>query len=118
MKTNKVLILNPPFDRICGRDYYCSWISPVRDFGVPLDLLVLSGTLSKEFELSVIDAIASDLDYKECYQEIMKQDFDVIVFLTGTVSWWKDFQFLGEIKKQKRDTVSFHRSVFLINYWL
>jgi len=105
MKTNRVLILNPPFDRICGRDYYCSWISLVRDFSVPLDLLVLSGTLSKEFEISVIDAIASGLDYKECYQEIMRQDFDAIVFITGGVSWWKDFQLLAEIKKQKKDAV-------------
>ena len=37
--------------------------------------------------------------------EIIKRRYDAIVFLTGTVSWWKDFQLLAEIKKQKKNTV-------------
>lgn len=97
----KILLLNPPGDKIYLRDYYCSKVSKADYVYQPVDLLILSGILSQEHEVKVMDAIAQRLNFDRAYQRIMSMDIDAIVFLTGAVSWETDFAFLKRIKEKK-----------------
>jgi len=57
----KVLLLNPPGDKLYLRDEYCSAVSKADYYWPPIDLLVLSGILSDKYEVEVIDAIVEKL---------------------------------------------------------
>ncbi|MCF7861346.1 radical SAM protein [Candidatus Woesearchaeota archaeon] len=95
----KILLLNPPGDKIYIRDYYCSKVSKTYYTYHPTDLLVLSGILSAEFEIKVIDAIAEKLSETRCTDKINAFSPDYIIFLSGSVSFEKDFKYLSKIKK-------------------
>ncbi|MFH1849066.1 MAG: radical SAM protein [archaeon] len=89
----KVLLLNPPGKRLYIRDYFCSMVAKGDYYTPPLDLLIQSGFL-RDFEIKVIDAIAENLDDAECTRRIMDFSPDAIYFLTGSVSWEEDRQFM------------------------
>lgn len=99
-KGKKILLLNPPGKKPYLRDYYCSLISKGNFVWHPLDLTVLSGILSKHFEITVIDALAEKLKPQECYLRIIKMKPQAIIFLSGAVSWSEDRDFLKELKKK------------------
>lgn len=96
----KVLLLNPPGKEIYIREYYCSKVSKSGYTQHPIDLLMLSGTLATKHEVSVIDAIAEKLTPVKCEALIEQGSFDVIVFITGSVSWIEDSEFLESIKNK------------------
>lgn len=98
-----ILLLNPPGDKIYLRDYYCSKISKADYILHPVDLYILSGILYQKHNLYVIDAIVERLSEDECFDRIMKLDLDAIVFLTGQVSYEKDFRFMERVKEAKKD---------------
>ena len=98
----KILLLNPPGDRPYIRDYYCSHVSKGVYYWPGYDLLVLSGILSKEYRVEVLDAIISRMSFEECFSRIKEMDIDVIIFITGSVSWREDFSFLEKVKKEKK----------------
>ena len=63
----KVLLLNPPGDRLYIRDQFCSHVSKGTYYWQPLDLLMISGRLHAEgFELAVVDAIACPPTSSQC----------------------------------------------------
>ncbi len=97
----KVLLLNPPGSKIYTRDYYCSKVSKSDYIYHPVDLLILSGILVREHEIFVIDAIADKLTPDECASKILKEDYGAIIFLTGSVSWDEDSEFISSLKKKK-----------------
>ncbi|XOB40302.1 MAG: B12-binding domain-containing radical SAM protein [Candidatus Nealsonbacteria bacterium] len=97
----KILLLNLPGDEIYLRDYYCSFISEGDFVWHPVDLTVLSGILSLDYHIEVIDAIAEKIGFQECYEKISLMDIDTIIFLSGAVSWEKDKEFLEKIKKKR-----------------
>ena len=97
----KVLLLNPPGNRPYIRDYYCSHISKGIYYWPGCDLLVLSGILHKDYKVKVLDAIVSKMGFEECLKKIKDMDIDVIIFITGSVSWKEDFAFLEQVKKEK-----------------
>lgn len=109
-KIKKVLLLNPPGDKIYIRDYYCSKVSKTFYTYHPTDLLVLSGILKDMFQLKVIDAISEKLSFKKCMKRIIKFAPDAIIFLSGSVSMNNDFEFLTNLNARlntpkKRNTL-------------
>ncbi len=99
MKQRNILLLNPPSDKLCIRDYYCSKVSKADYIYQPIDLLILSGTLGQRHRVNVLDCIAQKVGYDECLNRITGMKVDTIIFLTGSVSWEQDFKFLNEVKK-------------------
>ncbi len=54
----KVLLLNPPGERIYIRDYFCSKTTKSNYLFHPIDLLALSGPLAEEHDVEELDCIA------------------------------------------------------------
>jgi hypothetical protein len=70
---SKVLLLNPPGDRLYIRDQFCSHVSKGTYYWQPLDLLMLSATLDAEgYELDVVDAIAERMSPEETHSRIRR----------------------------------------------
>ncbi len=91
----RVLLLNPPGRRIYIRDYFCSKTTKSNYLFHPIDLVVLSGTLALEHEVSVLDCMAERLDPFAAGKRIEAFDPQVIVSLVGSVSWDEDRVFLA-----------------------
>lgn len=98
---NKVLLLNPPGDRLYIRDQFCSHVSKGTYYWQPLDLLMLSARLHAEgYELAVVDAIAERLAPEEAQRKVDAFGPDAVVFLTGSDSFLEDIAFVAEAKRR------------------
>ena len=98
---SKVLLLNPPGDRLYIRDQFCSHVSKGTYYWQPLDLLMLSASLdSAGYELDVVDAIAERMSPEETHSRIRRFDPDTVVFLTGSDSFAEDMDFIAEAKRR------------------
>jgi len=96
----KVLLLNPPGDKIYFRDYYRSKVSKSRYYYHPLDLLYLSGRFfSIDFDVRLIDAIGDNLSKMETIEAIRKIAPDIILALIASPSYNQDINFMASIKK-------------------
>ena len=95
----KIVLLNPPGDKAYIRSYYCGSTSKAGYLFQPIDLLMLSGRLAGEFEITVIDAIADRLDADEAIEEISRFKADAVVCMVSVVSWDTDLRFLSRLKK-------------------
>lgn len=95
----KVLLLNPPGKQVYCRDYYCSKVSKSNYLTHPVDLLMLSGRLSENFELQIVDAIADRLDAATCLALVDKLAPDVAIAQVGAVSLDEDRVFLAKLSK-------------------
>jgi anaerobic magnesium-protoporphyrin IX monomethyl ester cyclase len=93
----KICLLNPPGDKQYQRDMYCSGVSKGYYYWQPIDLLVQSGILGREYDVHVIDAIADRLSQKECLQKIRGENYKAVLFLTGIASWKKDMEFISQL---------------------
>lgn len=93
----RVLLLNPPGSQKFLRDYFCSHSSKANYYWQPYDLFVLSGFLKDHFELSAIDSIIDNLSIDQTYDKIKQIQPDIIIFLTGAVSWNEDFEFIENL---------------------
>ncbi|MFQ5406504.1 MAG: B12-binding domain-containing radical SAM protein [Candidatus Micrarchaeia archaeon] len=100
----KILLLNPPGDKLYLRDGYCCSSSKADYYWAPIDLLVLSGILSEKHEVSVLDANVLMMGFDEAFEKISKMDFDTLIFLTASPSWNNDFKFIERLKKSKNFT--------------
>ncbi len=96
----KILLLNPPGDKKYFRDYYCSKISKAHYYYHPMDLVYLSGTLSKLLNVFVIDAIAENLSISDCFKQIENISPDFVLFLISSPSYNADTQFLTGLKER------------------
>ena len=105
MKVKKVLLLNPPGERYYIRDCYCSTEAKGRYYWHPLDLLVQSGFLASQFRVTVLDAVALDLDMRQGLRMIVEDSPDAILFVTGALSWESDLALLAEVKGRKKSTI-------------
>lgn len=90
----KILLFNPPGEQPYLRDYYCSHSSKARYFWHPYDLLAQSGILGLEHEVQALDAAVLRLSREQTQSELRRRDFDVLLMLSGAVSWEEDFQFI------------------------
>lgn len=95
----KIVLLNPPGDKAYIRSYYCGSTSKAGYLFQPIDLLMLSGRLAGEFEITVIDAIADRLGADEAIEEISRFKADAVVCMVSVVSWDTDLRFLVRLKK-------------------
>ena len=95
----KVLLLNPPGKNLYLRDYYCSKISKANYINQPTDLLILSGIINQAHHVAVLDAVIENLDDRQTLSLIKALSPDIIVFLTGSVSFSEDILFLEQVKK-------------------
>lgn len=115
MKSRKILLLNPPGDQLYLRDYYCSKVSKGRYINHPVDLLILSGILSKRHEVKVLDAMALRLSAEETLKRIISLDIDTIIFITGSVCWKEDSRFMKKIEENKKITLIASGDILLEN---
>lgn len=110
----KVLLLNPPANKLFLRDQYCSFTSKSNYYWPPIDLLVQSGIIAKKHQVSVIDAVVDRILKEECMDEILGLTPDLILCVTGISSFKSDFSFLEAIKG-KLNTIIFVSGGFLLS---
>jgi radical SAM superfamily enzyme YgiQ (UPF0313 family) len=101
----RVLLLNPPSERVVIRDYFCSKTTKSNYLFQPIDLVVLSGWLADDHELSVLDCIAEGLSPLDSLTRIRQLDPQVIVALVGSVSWNEDRAFLRALASDGRRVI-------------
>jgi radical SAM superfamily enzyme YgiQ (UPF0313 family) len=103
----KILLLNPPGKNTYLRDYYCSHASKADYYWGPFDLLALSGILKNYYELAALDAMQEKISPEECLKKVKEIDPDVILFLTGAVSFVEDFDVVEKISKTAEKKIEF-----------
>lgn len=97
----KVMLVNPPGDRLYIRDQFCSHVSKGTYYWQPLDLLMISARLhAAGYELAVVDAIAERLASEEALRRVEAFAPDALVFLTGSDSFLDDIRFVEEVKRR------------------
>src|SRR6186997_1079978 len=97
----KVVLLNPPGDRLYIRDQFCSHVSKGTYYWQPLDLLMLSARLDADgHELAVVDAVAERLAAEEALHRVERFEPEALVFLTGSDSFASDAAFVAEAKRR------------------
>lgn len=96
----RVLLLNPPGQRLYLRDYYCSKTSKAGYLYEPVDLLILSGLLNAQFDLSSLDAIAEGLRPESALDRIAQAKPDAVIGLIGAVSLTEDLDFYKALKSR------------------
>ncbi|MEA3335658.1 MAG: radical SAM protein [Chloroflexota bacterium] len=96
----RVLLLNPPGDRLYLRDQYCSSVSKADYYWPPIDLLYLSGMLGEHYEVGAMDAIVESIPADRALAQIEDFDPHAVIFLTGVASWTRDLPFVQEIKQR------------------
>lgn len=95
----KVLLINPPGDKIYIRDYYCSKVSKAYYLPQPVDLLIQSSFFEKEnYELKVIDCIAESIDKKAALKKVKNFQPDFVIGLVASVSLVEDVAFFTQLK--------------------
>ncbi|MFA6525949.1 MAG: radical SAM protein [Candidatus Buchananbacteria bacterium] len=95
----KILLLNPPGDKIYFRDYYRSKVSKSQYYYHPLDLLYLSGRFDiNDFETFLIDAIGDNLTAEDALSAIKNINPDIILALIASPSYNQDINFLQSVK--------------------
>ena len=95
----RVLLLNPPGEQTYIRDYLCSKTTKSNYLYHPIDLVMLSGTLASEHDVSVLDAMAEGLSVEHARERIAELDPEVIVSLVASVSWAEDRRFLSQLAR-------------------
>ncbi len=95
----KVLLLNPPGERLYIRDLYCCVTSKARYYWQPADLAALSGVLAAEHEVAVLDCMAEGLSREAALERALRAAPDAVVSLTGSASWPEDFEFFERLKR-------------------
>jgi anaerobic magnesium-protoporphyrin IX monomethyl ester cyclase len=101
MTKTRVLLLNPPGDKLYIRDYYCSFSSKASYYWPPQDLLALSGILSRDFDVHVLDAIIPKQTPEDVLAAIASLDPAAVVFTTGTATLKGDLELMERIRAAK-----------------
>lgn len=101
----KIALLNPPGKELFIRDRYCSSTSKANYYWQPVDLTVLSGIVSAEHRIQVIDAIAGCLPNEKVLSQLVQGGFQVVISLVGSASREEDFDFLKSVKEKTNATV-------------
>ncbi len=98
MDSNKVILLNPPGDKLYIRDYYCSFSSKANYYWPPQDLIYLSGILDEEYSVRVIDAIINRQTEENVLSQIENSGARALIFTTGTATMLSDLRLMERIK--------------------
>ncbi|MDD8025167.1 MAG: radical SAM protein [Acidobacteriota bacterium] len=103
MSKPTVLLLNPPGDKLYIRDYYCSFSSKASYYWPPQDLLALSGILSRDFEVRVLDAIVPRQTPEDVMAAVADPSLAAVVFTTGTATIKNDLALMAGIRAARPD---------------
>jgi radical SAM superfamily enzyme YgiQ (UPF0313 family) len=95
----KVLLLNPPGDRLYLRDSYCSKVSKAAYLTPPIDLLAVSGYLCARHDCLVMDAMAERCSFTTALRRARAADPDLVVSLFGQASFRNDLSFYRSLKQ-------------------
>jgi anaerobic magnesium-protoporphyrin IX monomethyl ester cyclase len=98
MDRKRVLLLNPPGDKLYIRDYYCSFSSKADYYWPPQDLIYQSGILDEEFSVEVVDAIINRFSEEKVMDIVSDSKPDAVIFTTGTATMTSDLQMMERIK--------------------
>jgi len=102
-KKLNVLLLNPPYKEPIIRDNYCCFTSKSQYIWPPIDLLYISGILRHaDIAVSVIDAVIEKQSWEVVEKHVLKQKPDVIIMLTGTVSFQDDLEGLRSLVQKTK----------------
>lgn len=96
----KIALLNPPGQKTYIRQYFCSQVSKTGYYPQPIDFIMLSAQLSKGHTLFLIDAIKDRMSINACLQRLMQLNPEVVVFLSGMLSWAEDAAFVSRLKEK------------------
>ena len=99
MSRKKLLFLNPPGQRTCLRDYFCSKVSQADYINHPIDFVFLSGFFKDEYDLHLIDAVVDGLGEAACLAEVHEVAPHVVVGLIGSVSYLADVPFYRKLSE-------------------
>jgi uncharacterized radical SAM superfamily protein len=102
----RVLLLNPPGERVYIRDYLCSKTTKSNYLFHPIDLVMLSGTLAPRHDVRVLDCIAERLSPAAARARIDALAPEVLVSLVGSVSWPEDRAFLADQAARGRRVIA------------
>jgi tRNA A37 methylthiotransferase MiaB len=96
---SKVLLLNPPSDRIYLRDLYHTFSAKAYYLWHPADMLILSGTLGRRFHITVRECIGEGMDVDGLTRSLEGHSrFDFIISLVGSLSLEGDMAALSRLK--------------------
>lgn len=99
MANEEVLLLNPPWEMPYFRDLYCSASTKASYIWQPTDLVVLSGIISREYQVRVIDAIGERLSIQETLNRALETDLKAVVFLIASGTEEHDLRLVQAIKE-------------------
>lgn len=99
-KQLKILLVNPPSERPCIRDYYCSFSSQANYYWPPQDLVLLSGRLKDIAQVEYCDLQGEGSSAKEGLERITGKAYDALVFTSGSVSMEGDLAFIKMVKER------------------
>jgi radical SAM superfamily enzyme YgiQ (UPF0313 family) len=102
----RVLLLNPPGERVYIRDYFCSKTTKSNYLFHPIDLVMLSGSVAARHETRVLDCMAERLGPDAARERIAGFDPDAVVSLVGSVSWEEDRVFLADLARSGRRVIA------------
>lgn len=112
----KIILLNPPADKMIQRDHYCATTSKTDYYWAPIDLLVHSGMHSAHHNVIVIDAMVEKLPPEETITRIINFEPDFIITLSSILSFQFDLGFISECRNKIQFKSIFLGEVFYFNY--
>jgi len=108
----RVLLLNPPCTSKVVRACYCSSVSKADYLFHPTDLVMMSGYLDRDHEVSALDCIARRMRPAAALRRIEAERPDAVVALVGCASWPEDVAFLRRVKERLGVTLVANGDVF------
>jgi radical SAM superfamily enzyme YgiQ (UPF0313 family) len=108
----KVILLNPPSNFRCIRDFYCSFSSKAQYYWPPQDLICLSGILRDHFVAELIDAVSNSIDEDRCLEIIEKSPAKAVISAIGALTFDSDIRFLCKVKAKTGKIIIGSSSIF------
>ena len=99
-KKPRVVLLNPPGQRLYLRDYFCSKVSQADYINAPIDFVYLSGQLKDSCEVVLVDAIVERLGISDCLTRVEQLRPNAVVGLIGSVSYAEDVPFYERLTQR------------------
>ena len=109
----RVLLLNPPASVVANRDYYCSKRTKSNYLFQPIDLVMQSGMLAPEHELSALDATARRMPPAAALDEIERLKPQAILGLWGAATNTEDLNFYRALRGRTDAPIIVSGEVFL-----
>ena len=101
----RVVLVNPPAPQPVLRDNYCGFQAKASYLWPPIDLLVQSGWLAEDFTLSVVDAIADDLNPPRALARVLAAEPDVMLMLSSGATFLDDAAFARQVHEARPDAL-------------